>query len=875
MNSIEKEYQQATEESHLTGENALYLEALLKEDISDNHVLEHDQADIIGLINSYRAYGHLAANLDPLELATRKNIPQLDLSYYQLSLRDECIFHDTKLNVAALYEKLQEIYTKNIGFEFMHISDHAEINWLQKHIEANHYEFSDEDKKSILHDLVSANSLEKYLGNKYVGQKRFSLEGGESLIPVLNSLVKHSGYATVKELVIGMAHRGRLNVLVNVLGKSPAKLFDEFAGKHAVEITGDVKYHLGFSSDVQTKAGNQIHLSLAFNPSHLEIIGPVVQGSVRARQKRRDDLLNKDQVIPIIIHGDAAIAGQGVVMEMMNFSQARGYSTGGTIHIIINNQIGFTTSNPLDSRSTLYSSDIAKVIQAPIFHVNGDDPEALLFATEIAFNYRMRFKKDVVIDIVSYRKHGHNEADDPTITQPVMYNTIKQHDSVLIKYTKELEAKGIIQSDTVTNMQEAYYDALDNDLPVVQTIEASKISQQWGDFLDKDWQHAYISNVPVTKLDLIWKVLSDKPPGFTEHRLVTKLRKDYTAMMAGTQPINWGFAEQMAYGTLLAEDYGVRISGQDSVRGTFAHRHATYYDANTGAAFCPLQSISKKFAIIDSVLSEEAVLAFEYGFALTDPDTLTIWEAQFGDFANGAQVVIDQFISSGEQKWGRLCGLVMLLPHGFEGQGPEHSSARLERFLQLSAQDNIQVCVPRNPSQIFHLLRRQVLRPYRKPLIVMTPKSLLRHPLATSSINDLTEGKFLLAIPDDLKITPAINKLILCTGKIYYELIEARQKENIQTTAIITIEQLYPFPESTILEILKQYHQVNTVIWCQEEPKNQGAWFVMQENISKILLPNQQLSYVGRPSWAAPAEGSAKDHTENQQAIIKNALKEM
>jgi 2-oxoglutarate dehydrogenase E1 component len=713
-----------------------------------------------------------------------------------------------------------------------------------------------------------------------VGQKRFSLEGGDSFIPMMQEIINEAGADQVKEVVIGMAHRGRLNVLVNVLGKEPGELFQEFEGKIKYERTGDVKYHLGFSSDLKTESDAIVHLTLAFNPSHLEIIGPVVEGSVRSRLRRRNDLKDKGSVIPVVVHGDAAFCGQGVVMETFNFSQARGYCTGGTIHIVINNQIGFTTSNPLDARSTVYCTDIAKMVEAPIIHVNGDDPEAVVFATQIAVEYRMKFKRDVVLDLVCYRRHGHNEADEPSVTQPEMYKKIKSMRPLRELYAEKLIQEGILTKKQEEGLIEAYRDGLDQGKAVVNVLHENyegKKSIDWEPYLRAKWTDK--ADTTISKADIIKlsKELLSVPTGFTLHPVVQRLLADREKMTLGEIPMNWGYAETMAYASLLEEGYGVRLSGQDCGRGTFAHRHAVLHDIETGDVAIPLEKLNsnalRPFEVIDSVLSEEAVLAFEYGFASSEPSFLVLWEAQFGDFANGAQVVIDQFISSGEQKWGRLCGLVMLLPHGYEGQGPEHSSARLERYMQLCAQHNIQVCTPTTPAQIFHLLRRQVIRNFRKPLIVMTPKSLLRHKLAVSPLEDLMKGKFHTVIPEiDTLDAQKVTKVVLCCGKVYYDLLEMRREMKLNHVAIIRIEQLYPFPKKALIKDLAKYPNAKEVIWCQEEPQNQGVWFSSAHNMQACLRPEQSLSYAGRPFAAAPSVGSAGLHAQQQQALIEQAL---
>jgi len=847
------------------------------------------QAQVAHLINAYRANGHLAAKLDPLKMTERPPVPSLELSYHTLSDADlnrsfftATTFAQQHMTLAELYQALRETYCGSIGIEYMHIANTEETEWLQQKMESGHGRatFNADEKREILNELIAADGLERYLGTRYVGQKRFSLEGGDSLVSVMKEIINRGGEHGVKEIVIGMAHRGRLNVLVNVFGKEPDWLFQEFEGKANYERTGDVKYHLGFSSNIRSHTNNIIHIALAFNPSHLEIIGPVVQGSARSRLRRRNDLDVKNSVVPVVIHGDAAFAGQGVVMETFNFSQARGYCTGGTVHIVINNQIGFTTSNPLDARSTLYCTDVAKMVQAPVIHVNGDDPEAVVFATGIAVEYRMKFKRDVVLDLVCYRRHGHNEADEPSVTQPMMYKIIKSMPPLREIYAKELIQAGLITSEQVDELIEGYRNKLDKGEAVVATVREDfegKIALDWTPYINAKWTDKVNTAVNVETLEKLSKVLQHLPEGFELHPVVKRLLADREKMTTGEIPMNWGYAETMAYATILNESYGVRLSGQDSARGTFAHRHAVLHDQETGELYVPLEKVAanpmKPFSVIDSVLSEEAVLAFEYGFAASEPASLVLWEAQFGDFANGAQVVIDQFISSGEQKWGRLCGLVMLLPHGYEGQGPEHSSARLERFMQLCAQQNIQVCTPTTPAQIFHLLRRQILRKFRKPLIVMTPKSLLRHKLAVSSLHELTTGGFEMVIPEiDAVDAEKITKVVLCCGKVYYDLLQKRRDDKLQQVAIVRIEQLYPFPKKALARELAKYPRAKKIVWCQEEPQNQGVWFSSQHNMEDCLQADQTLSYAGRGFAAAPAAGSAQLHAQQQQDLVEQAL---
>ncbi len=847
------------------------------------------QYRVTQLLNAYRAHGHHKAKLDPLGTAQRHHIPSLELSYHDLSEADLSSsfiggrnFSNNPMPLKEIIRALEETYCGSIGIEYMHIANIEERDWLQTKMEAMRGEpsFDQDQKKIILQSLIEADGLERYLGTRYVGQKRFSLEGADSLIPMLKQMIDQAGQYKVNELVMGMAHRGRLNVLVNVLGKAPNDLFNEFEGKANSDISGDVKYHMGYSSDIKTKSGQILHIALAFNPSHLEIIGPVVEGSTRSRQRRRDDLIEKKAVVPIIIHGDAAFAGQGVVMETLNFSQVRGYCTGGTVHIVINNQIGFTTSNPLDSRSTLYCTDVAKMIQAPVIHVNGEDPEAAVFAIQLAFEYRMKFKKDVVLDLVCYRRHGHNEADEPSVTQPKMYSKIKQMKPLKEDYAAKLISQSVIDKKIFEVMSDSYRNCLDAGKPVVELVTKpykEQISIDWTPYFKGKWTDKADTAIPMTKVKSLSKQLLSLPDNLTLHPVVKKIMDDRVKMSEGTIEMNWGYAETMAYASLLDEGFGVRISGQDSGRGTFAHRHAVLHDQKTGEEIIPLEKCAanpiRPFVVIDSILSEEAILAFEYGYTSSEPHSLVIWEAQFGDFVNGAQVVIDQFISSGEQKWNRLCGLVMFLPHGYEGQGPEHSSARLERFMQLCAQQNIQVCTPTTPSQIFHLLRRQLIRDYRKPLIVMTPKSLLRHKLATSPLTDLTSGRFYNVIPEIDKVeVKKIRTVVLCCGKVYYDLLQHRKDNSYDEVAIVRIEQLYPFPKEALKKELAKYKNATDIVWCQEEPKNQGAWFSTKHNIEDCLNKTHSLRYAGREFAAAPAVGSPILHAKQQKALVVEAL---
>ncbi|MHB1947326.1 MAG: 2-oxoglutarate dehydrogenase E1 component [Gammaproteobacteria bacterium] len=849
---------------------------------------QHNQEKVIDLITAYRSLGHLISNLDPLGLYKGANNATLDLAYYGFTDADL----DTVFDVGSfaglgkqtgtlkeILAALQKTYCGTLAIEYMHIPRLEEVTWLQQYMEKawTFYKPTKEEKLRILDRLVVADGLEKYLGHKYVGQKRFSLEGGDSLIPMLDTMINHSGKTSIKEIIIGMAHRGRLNVLINVLGKESAKIFAGFEGKGIDESSsGDVKYHLGFSADLKTSNG-PVHVALAFNPSHLEIVAPVVQGSVRCRQRRRKDA-KFEQVIPIQLHGDAAFSAQGVVMETFSMSQTRWFTVGGSVHIVINNQVGFTTSDVRDARSSIYCTDSAKMIDAPVLHMNGNDPEAVVFAAKMAIEYRNKFKRDIVLDLVCYRRHGHNEADEPSATQPLMYKVIKSMPTPAALYAKKLIAEAVIDDQKEAQLMKNYRDQLDAGKGVVELVkdDGYEYASSWEPFLNKDWTEKYDPKVPLKKLKELAKALEQLPEGFIVQPQVKKALEARVKMTEGEMPVNWGYAENLAYATLLDAGYPIRLCGEDSGRGTFAHRHSVLHDQNTDAVYVPLGHLSKKQAhinIIDSLLSEEGVLAFEYGYASTEPNNLVIWEAQFGDFANGAQMVIDQFISSGEQKWGRLCGLVMLLPHGYEGQGPEHSSARLERYLQLCAQQNMQVCVPSTPAQAYHMFRRQMLRQYRKPLVVMTPKSLLRHPLAVSTLDELANGEFQVVIPEMDDINPKkVDRVIMCCGKVYYDLLEKRRELNLNNVAIIRLEQLYPFPEQRLKEVLKPYKDVKTFVWCQEEPENQGAWYSTQHDLRGCLDKSQHLMYAGRRASASPAVGYASVHAKEQAELVMQAF---
>ncbi|MDD2048198.1 2-oxoglutarate dehydrogenase E1 component [Pseudomonas putida] len=857
--------------------------------VSSEH--EKKQVEVLRLIQAYRMRGHQAAKLDPLGLWQRPAPVDLSINHYGLTNADldttfragDLFIGKEEASLREIFDALQQTYCRTIGAEFTHIVDSEQRSWFQQRLESvrGRPAFSADVQSHLLERVTAAEGLEKYLGTKYPGTKRFGLEGGESLIPMLDELIQRSGSYGTKEVVIGMAHRGRLNVLVNTFGKNPRELFDEFEGKKKVELgSGDVKYHQGFSSNVMT-AGGEVHLAMAFNPSHLEIVSPVVEGSVRARQDRRNDTVG-DKVLPISIHGDAAFAGQGVVMETFQMSQTRGFKTGGTVHIVINNQVGFTISNPLDSRSTEYATDVAKMIQAPILHVNGDDPEAVLFVTQLAVDYRMQFKRDVVIDMVCYRRRGHNEADEPNGTQPLMYQQIAKQRTTRELYAEALTKSGSLDAARVQAKVDEYRNALDNGLHVVKSLvkEPNKeLFVDWRPYLGHTWTARHDTRFDLKTLQELSAKLLELPEGFVVQRQVSKIYEDRQKMQAGGLPINWGYAETMAYATLLFEGHPIRMTGQDIGRGTFSHRHAVLHNQKDASTYLPLQNLyagQPKFDLYDSFLSEEAVLAFEYGYSTTTPNALVIWEAQFGDFANGAQVVVDQFITSGEHKWGRLCGLTMLLPHGYEGQGPEHSSARLERYLQLCAEHNVQVCVPTTPAQIYHLLRRQVIRPLRKPLIVLTPKSLLRHKLAISTLEELAEGSFQTVIPEIDTLDPKkVTRLVLCSGKVYYDLLEKRRAEGREDIAVVRIEQLYPFPEDDLVEILAPYTNLKDVVWCQEEPMNQGAWYSSQHHMRRILTRHNKelvLEYAGRDASAAPACGYASMHAEQQEKLLQDAF---
>ncbi len=850
------------------------------------------QVKVLQLITAYRFLGNRWANLDPLKRQERPAVAELDPSYYGFTEADLGQSFRTGSFAAVpepatlreILEGCRQTYCGTIGAEYMYLSDVAQKRWIQARLESVRAtpEYSVEDKRRFLRQLTAAETLERYLHTRYVGQKRFSLEGGEALILAMDQLIRTAGAVGVQEIVIGMAHRGRLNVLVNTLGKQPSMLFEEFEGNKAQVLSaGDVKYHMGYSSDVGTPGG-PVHLTLAFNPSHLEIVNPVVAGSVYARQVRRG-ALGKVQALPVLIHGDAAVAGQGVNQEMLNFSQTRGYGTGGTVHLVVNNQIGFTTSDLRDARSSLYCTDLFKMVEAPIFHVNGDDPEAVAFVTQMAMEFRQEFKKDVVVDIVCFRKLGHNEQDEPMVTQPLMYKKVALHPGTRAHYAGKLEAQGAIAAGDAEQMIKDYRAALDEGHHLIDPVISdyqSKFAIDWRPHVGLPYTEKCDTTVSLAELKRLAKCITDIPPNFVLHSRVKKIIDDRRLMGEGKLPVDWGMGENMAYATLVSAGFNVRVSGEDVGRGTFFHRHAALHDQNREkwdeGIWWPLQHIQEKqgsFLCFDSVLSEEAVLAFEYGYATATPNELVVWEAQFGDFANGAQVVIDQFLSSGEAKWGRGCGLVLLLPHGYEGQGPEHSSARIERFMQLSAEFNWEVCYPSNAAQIYHLLRRQMLRKQRKPLIVMTPKSLLRHKDAASTLDDLATGTFQTIIGETEAVDARkVTRIVTCTGKVYFDLLAARREKKVDNVALVRVEQLYPFDDRRLAEELKKYPNFKELVWCQEEPKNQGAWYAKHHRLEPLLKKGQTLSVVSRPASASPAVGYAAKHVLQQSAVVRAAL---
>lgn len=867
-----------------------HFEAIAKQGYAPQVVMDESQATkqaaVIRLVMAYRRLGHLQAKLDPLAMQATPNVPELSLQHVGLTEQDLSTHFYREMPTGSpetlkdMIESLKATYCGHIGTEFMYMSTSDEVAWFTKHLEtaAGQYRFSEAEQKSLLTELMVADTLEMHLGKRFVGQKRFSLEGGDSLIPMLWQMLSHASKAGVLETVIGMAHRGRLNVLMNIMGKPAAELYKEFEGiTGSADFSSDVKYHKGYSADLPFE-DKTMHVALAFNPSHLEIVNPVVEGSARLRQERLHDQ-DGTKVLPVLIHGDAAMAGQGVVAETFNMSQTRGFYTGGTVHIVINNQIGFTTSNPRDSRSTRYATDVAKMVEAPVLHVNGDDVEACVFAILLALDYRQQFHRDVVIDLICYRRHGHNESDEPMMTQPQMYQHIKAHATPVQLYADKLIKAGLITAEQLATEISTYRDKLDAGGRLVTLAEKAQPSwhDDWSKAIKQDWREPVKTAVDKATLLKLGEKLTHFPEGFTLQPQVLKEYESRQKMLSGEQPLFWGMAETLAYASLLTEGIPVRLCGQDSGRGTFSHRHADVYDIHTNEVYTPLQHLAKDqapFVVIDSVLSEESVLAFEYGYSISDPNRLVIWEAQYGDFYNGAQAVVDQFISSSEQKWQRYSGLTLFLPHGMEGSGPEHSSARVERFLQLCAQNNMQICIPSTPSQMFHLLRRQMLRHYRKPLVIFTPKSLLRNKLVVSDLSELTDGQFLPVIDDAgaASRSKKITRVIICTGKVYYDLWHQREKLGRDDVALLRIEQLYPFPDLEFSQIYKSYTAVKQVIWCQEEPYNQGAWFKVCEDLQPLLAKGVELRYVGRPEAAAPAVGSSVTHAKQQQELVDAAF---
>lgn len=853
------------------------------------------QVHVQSIIAAYRYLGARWADLDPLQRQERPAIPELEPSFYGLTEADmDKVYSATNtyfttaehMTLREIVKALRDTYCRSIGVEFMHVSDPVIKRWIQQRLESTQAtpSLTAEQKKHVLDRLTAAEGLERYLHTKYVGQKRFSLEGGESFIAAIDELIQHAGECGIQEVVLGMAHRGRLNVLVNTLGKMPKDLFAEFEGKYddGGLAAGDVKYHKGFSSDISTRGG-PVHVSLAFNPSHLEIVNPVVEGSARARQERRG-MEGGKQVLPVLVHGDAAFIGQGVVMETLNLAQTRGYGTGGTVHLVINNQIGFTTSDPRDTRSTLYCTDVVKMIEAPVLHVNGDDPEAVVFATRLALDFRVEFQKDIVVDIVCFRKLGHNEQDTPALTQPLMYKRIGQHPGTRKLYADKLAVQGVIGPDEGDEYVKRFRAAMDegrHTVDPVLTDYKNKYAVDWSPFLGRKWTDAADTAMPQAELKRLGERITTVPEGFKVHPIVEKVLADRRAMARGEMNLDWGMGEHLAFASLVAAGYPVRLTGQDSGRGTFTHRHAVLHDQKRerwdSGVYVPLQNVSEAqapFRVIDSLLSEEAVMGFEYGYSTAEPNSLVIWEGQFGDFANGAQVVIDQFISSGEAKWGRQSGLVLMLPHGYEGQGPEHSSGRIERFLQLCADTNMQVVQPTTAAQIFHLLRRQMIRQFRKPLVIFTPKSLLRNKDATSPLSDLSKGSFqtLIGEVDETIDASKVKRLLVCSGKIYYDLVNSRKERGANDVAIARVEQLYPFPHKSLAAELKKYPNATEVIWVQDEPQNQGPWFYVQHHLYENMGEGQKLAYAGRPASASPAVGYYSKHMEQLKALLDQAF---
>ena len=861
----------------------------------DENLLQK-QIAVLRLISAYRIQGSGAAKLDPLGLKAPRNVEGLQPETHGLTNADMAVQFSlgegdfggaTKLTLADIISKLKQTYCEHIGVEYMHIENREERQWVRDYFESrlSTPHFSKDEKRYILKQLTASETLERYLHTKYVGQKRFSVEGGESAIAGLNYLVQNAGKYGVEEIIVGMAHRGRLNVLVNTLGKQPADLFAEFEGRQEAKLpSGDVKYHNGFNSDIATPFG-PMHVTLAFNPSHLEIVNPVVQGSTRAKQRRRGSDGRK-QVLPVLIHGDSAFIGLGVNQATFNLSHTRGYTTGGTIHLVINNQIGFTTSDTRDTRSTVYCTDIAKMVAAPVIHVNGDDPEAVCFAVQAALDYRNTFQKDVVIDVVCFRKLGHNEGDDPTLTQPMMYRAIHKHPGTRALYAEKLVKEGVLTEKEAEGYVNAYRAALDKGEHVEKTRLTdyeSKHRVDWSKYQGQDWREQVESGLPAADIQRLTEKFTQVPEGFGLHNTAKRVLEQRKEMAEGKQPIDWGMAETLAYASMVTNGTGVRISGEDSGRGTFSHRHAVLHDTNRSTSdtgiYTPLQHMADNqahFTVIDSILNEEAVMAYEYGYACSAPNNLVIWEAQFGDFANGAQVAIDQFISSGETKWGRLCGLTVILPHGYDGQGPEHSSGRLERWLQLCSEHNMQVIMPSEASQMFHILRRQALRSYRKPLIIFMSKRLLRFKESMSPLENFLEGTtFRPVIGDTVQRADnkSVQRVIMCAGQVYYDLAKAREDAGLQDkVAIIRTEQLYPFPYAEAEAELAKFPNATEILWALEEPKNQGAWYQTRHRLEALAKDGQKVRFAGRPASASPAVGYASKHKAQLEQLLADAL---
>ncbi|MCW7504723.1 2-oxoglutarate dehydrogenase E1 component [Leptospira paudalimensis] len=841
---------------------------------------------IINLLNAYRRQGHLAANLDPLGI-NKPNREFIDLKIKALKQSDLDTEVDSGINnlgktkLKNVIDWFEKTYCGSIGCEHYYLVNDEEREWLQNRMEplANNEPISKKTALRLFEKLYQADSFENFLAKKFVGKKRFSLEGGETMIPMLDTLVEEAGGHKMDALVIGMAHRGRLNVLVNIIRKPAGLIFAEFEEKLNPGQLGyaDVKYHLGYSNHVMTHYGKEVKLSLAFNPSHLEAVDPVIFGSVRARQEMAKDM-DRSKFMPVAIHGDAAFAGQGVVAETLNMMNLEGYTVGGTFHIVINNQIGFTTL-PSESRSTLYATDLAKGFQVPIFHVNGDDPEAAYRVTKLALEYRQKFKKDVIIDLICYRRLGHNETDEPTFTQPQMYDIIKKHPKTISLYEEKLLQRGDITKEEIQFIKDGIQQGLETSFQQAKEkdtrITVDTLGGVWSRYTKEPLDSDVHTELLQQQLGGIVKAVTTLPEGFTANPKHIKVLEDRKKMGAGELPIDWGFAESLSFGSILENGFPIRLGGQDAQRGTFSHRHATLSDIMNGKKLTLLNHISDKQAkieIVNSSLSEYSCLGFEYGYSLADPSSLVMWEAQFGDFANNAQVIFDQFISSSEIKWQRMSGLVCLLPHGYEGQGPEHSSARLERFLQLCALDNIQVANLTTPAQYFHILRRQILQSFRKPLIIMTPKSLLRLKDAASSLEDITTGAFKKILPDPVAKPEKVEKLLFCSGKVYYDLRKAIDAQKLENVAVVRIEQLYPFPENHIKQMITSYGKLKKFVWVQEEPKNQGAWFFVRDRIEAVMPENKRLHYAGRSEFPSPACGHVVTHLKEQDDLVKDAL---